>query len=439
MSHAGKFFTSLAAQLAEIIPFLQKQICVTIVGRSDITNLSLLDQWRELVLGPVSRLEKSHQSYILVINTLNEYEGDSNVRIILELLAEARSLKTVRLRVFLKSRPEIPTRHGIYRIPQAQHQDFIFHNIPPIIINYNISLFLEYNLGIIRQEWSLGTDWPGEVVLRQLILYACGLFIWALTAYRFIREGKRFAHKRLETILKGSSGGVTAPEKHLDEIYHTVLKHSISSDYSEEEKEETCDTLKYTLGSIVILLSPLSISSLSRLLQLPREDIDSIFNDFHTILDIPKNPTRPLRLHHPSFRDFLLNKDRYGDFWIDEKEIHQILATSYIQLISQTLKKDICELYTPGYKATQVESSHIQKCLPPTVQYACLYWVQHLQRSGSPAYDSEEAHRFLQAHLLHWLEALGWMGKTSEGILAISSLEALILVSILYNILGNLD
>ncbi|CAG8980065.1 hypothetical protein HYALB_00013390 [Hymenoscyphus albidus] len=94
--------------------------------------------------------------------------------------------------------------------------------------------------------------------------------------------------------------------------------------------------------------------------------------------------------------------------------------------MSKTLKKDICELHAPGYQVTQVESGRLQQCLPPEVQYACLYWVQHLQRSGSLAYNSDEAHRFLQEHLLHWLEALGWMGRTSEGIQAILSLEALI-------------
>ena len=181
----------------------------------------------------------------------------------------------------------------------------------------------------------------------------------------------------------------------------------------------------------MVLLSPLSTSSLSRLLHLPKEDVDQTFEDLYAILDIPKDPTRPLRLHHPSFRDFLLNKDRCGDFWVDEKEAHQNLAARCIQLMSQTLKKDICEMHAPGYQATQVKSSRVQKCLPPEVQYACLYWVQHLQRSGSQAYDGEEAHRFLQAHLLHWLEALGWMGKTSEGIQAISALEAHVLVSYL--------
>jgi hypothetical protein len=88
--------------------------------------------------------------------------------------------------------------------------------------------------------------------------------------------------------------------------------------------------LKHTLGSIVVLLSPLSSSSLSRLLQLLREDIDSTFNDLYAILAIPNDPTRQLRLHYPSFRDFLLNKDRCGEFWVDEKEAHQILATSCI-------------------------------------------------------------------------------------------------------------
>jgi hypothetical protein len=61
--------------------------------------------------------------------------------------------------------------------------------------------------------------------------------------------------------------------------------------------------------------------------------------------------------------------------------------------------------------------------IPHEVQYASLYWVQHLQSSGSETYNSDEASRFLKEHLLHWLEALGWMGKISEGIKAILSLE----------------
>jgi hypothetical protein len=65
--------------------------------------------------------------------------------------------------------------------------------------------------------------------------------------------------------------------------------------------------------------------------------------------------------------------------------------------------------------------------------------VQHLQRSSAQLYDNNHVHQFLQVHLLHWLEALSWIGKTSEGILAILSLEALTPVSLLDNMLGIPD
>ena len=99
-------------------------------------------------------------------------------------------------------------------------------------------------------------------------------------------------------------------------------------------------------------------------------------------------------------------------------------------------------MHAPGSQTSQVKGSWVEKCLPPEVQYACLYWVQHLQRGGSRIQDGGEAHRFLQAYLLHWLEALGWMGKASEGIQVILSLEAYIPVShfsIVYKNLINLS
>jgi len=85
------------------------------------------------------------------------------------------------------------------------------------------------------------------------------------------------------------------------------------------------------------------------------------------ILDFPKDVARLLRLHHPSFRDFLLNKDRCGEYWVDKKEAYQLVAAGYIKLMSQTLKKDICGMHAPGSQASQVESSRLQKCLPPEV------------------------------------------------------------------------
>jgi hypothetical protein len=411
------------------------------VERIDIANLSFSDQWRHLVLGPLSRLENFQLSYVLVVDALDECEGDQDVRKILKLLAEARSLKTVRLRVFLTSRPEIPIRHSIHRIAQAEHQEFILHNVPSPIVDHDISLFLEYKLRRTRQEWTLAADWPGEVVLRQLVLCACGLFIWAATACRFINEGEEFAEGRLVEILEGTGFDGT-PDQHLDQIYLTVLQRSIPNTFRAAEKVQLYTRQRKILGSIATLLSPLPAASLAKIICISTIQVTQTLKRLQAILDVPKDIAGFIRLHHPSFRDFLLDKDRCGDFWVDKEEAHQILAAGCIKLLSQTLKKDICEMHAPGSQVSQVESSWIHKCLPSEVQYACLYWVQHLLRGGSKVGDGEEAHQFLQAHLLHWLEALGWMGKISEGIQAILALEAQVLViylSVIYKSLINLS
>jgi hypothetical protein len=439
IGHAGKFFTSIAVQLAYNAPSLRQYISEAAKEHINIANHSLRDQWRQLVSRPLSRSDRrlSPSSYLLIVDALDECDNEDHIRTILQLLAEARSLTTVRLRVFLTSRPEAPIRHGIRAIPQAEHQDLVLHSIQPMIINHDISLFLEYHLGIIGQEWTLGPKWPGEEVLRQLVVHASGLFIWAATACRFIYEGEEFAEGRLNEILEGT-GCEGTPEQHLDQIYIAVLQNSIPTTLRPPEKAQLYARQRRILGSIAVLLSPLPAASLAKVISISETQVMQTLERLQAILDVLKDVGGFLRLHHPSFRDFLLNKDRCGDFCVDEKEAHQILATGCIQLMSQTLKKDICELHAPGYKATQVKSSRVQKCLPPEVQYACLYWVQHLQRSGSQAYDGEEAHRFLQAHLLHWLEALGWMGKTSEGIQVILSLEAHIPVSYLFIIYKSL-
>ena len=431
VSHAGKFVSSIAVQLTSSIPALRQYICDAITECSDISSRSLRDQWHELVLHPLSKLDSKGclSSYILVVDALDECDDDNNIQVILKLLAEARSLERVRLQVFLTSRPEIPIRYGFCQIPDVEHQDFVLHRISPSIIDHDIYIFLEYNLRLIGQERFLDASWLGEKFIKQLVRNASGLFIWAATACRFIRAGL-FAEERLRMLINGSMSSTT-PEEHLNEMYITVLKNCVLPSYMAQEREILYGMLRHLLGSIVALFSPLSASSLSRLLNITKQKTEQTLKDLHAILDIPKDESHPLRLHHPSFRDFLLDKGRCGDsnFWVDEKQAHQTMADSCIGRMSTSLKQDICDLNIPGILVTDVENSRVEQYLPPEVQYACLYWVQHLQKSGTRLHDNDRVHQFLQEHLLHWLEALSWMRKVSKGIHAITSLQSMALVS----------
>ncbi|KAI9853263.1 MAG: hypothetical protein M1824_001460, partial [Vezdaea acicularis] len=429
---ASRFFTTIATQLASNLPSLKPHICKAIADHTGVGSQSLRDQWHKIILRPLSKLDsRSFQSsFVLVIDALDECDGENDIQLIVHLLAEIRSLRNIRLRVFMTSRPETPIQYSFCQISDAEYRDFVLHDITQAITNDDISTFLKYKLDGIGQELSLGPSWPGEHVIRRLIQDAGGLFIWAETACRFIRTGKKiFAATRLSTLLQGDRS-VTAPEKYLDELYLTVLKNSVGDVYDEQEKEDLHTMLRHVLGSIAVIFSSLSPGALAKLLDVTKGYIGQTLEDLHAILDIPKEESRPIRLHHPSFRDFLLKKRRCSDlnFLVKEKQAHGVLTKNCIRLMS-TLKRDICDLRHPGALVDDVEATRVNLFLPPSIQYACLYWVQHLQKSKARLCDDGEVHVFLQEHLLHWLEALSLMGKTSESLLAIISLESMVTAS----------
>ncbi|GAB7336907.1 hypothetical protein MBLNU13_g01183t2 [Cladosporium sp. NU13] len=238
-----------------------------------------------------------------------------------------------------------------------------------------------------------------------MVQHAQGLFIWAATACKFIRD-----------------------ERHLDVIYTTVLYASISGTYSREEQKEAYDYLRLILGSIVVLFSELSVEALSKLLNLPSEDISDTIAELHSILDIPEELSRPLRLHHDAFRGFLLDATRCKDheMIVNEQQAHLKLAKGCLEVMSSVLKEDVCDQGMPGVLVSDVDSSHIQECLPLEAQYACLYWVRHLSKSECELCDNGYIHHFLRSHVLHWTEAMSWMGKTTKAIEAIALLELMV-------------
>jgi hypothetical protein len=281
-------------QLANNIPSLRPHIRDAVRERNDIASLSLPEQWRQLVLGPLSKLEdESYQTYILVVDAVEECDSEDDIRIILHLLAEAGSLRTHQLGILLTSRPEILIQRGFNQMPRATHRDFILHNISPLLVDHDITLFLKVNFEQIRDELHVEAEWPGNEVIGKLVRSAGSLFIWAATACRFVREGKRFAADRLSLILKenpidagagdsstddsSTDGSATeslamAPDEHLNRIYTIVLEHSARK-YTKQERKKLYKVMRQTLGGVILLFSPLPVLSLASLLNVQGESV----------------------------------------------------------------------------------------------------------------------------------------------------------------------
>jgi hypothetical protein len=428
-SHAGLFVTSIARQLADNKALgVQRLIRGALEEHSQVAKQTLQDQWTQLVIQPLSGYDdkSDRRTFLVVIDALDECEEVGSIGILLRLLPQVGSCKNIRIRILVTSRPDTPIRHGFDQIGTATHQGFVLHRMPTEVSDRDIKVYLQHYLSKIAMERRLELCWPGEQTLMTMVHHAQGLFIWAATACKFIQDGKRFAEKRLQTLLDRSTSTGSEPQRYLDAIYTTVLRTSVPETYSEEEQKEAYDYLRLILGSIVILFTALSVEALSNLLDLSSKDTSETIAELHSILDIPEKHNHPLRLHHDSFRSFLLNGNRCREraMIVNEQQAHIQLAKGCFEVLSSILKEDVCGQHVPGVLVSDVKTSHVQQCLPPEAQYACLYWVRHLISSGQQYFDYGDVHRFLREHILHWMEAMSWMGRTSEAIEAMALLES---------------
>jgi tetratricopeptide (TPR) repeat protein len=112
--------------------------------------------------------------------------------------------------------------------------------------------------------------------------------------------------------------------------------------------------------------------------------------------------------------------------------IHEGLAKQCLDILSAHLKEDICNVQGSGMAVSNVEVSTVQKAIPPEVEYACTYWIQHILNSEVELGENYQIYQFLKYHILHWFEALSWIGRLSDGIHALSALKLRISVGLTF-------
>lgn len=412
----SKFFTTIAADLVIKRPSVTPHIRDILDVDHSITKRNAGEQFDKLLLQPLLRITDKGPPTTMIIDALDECERDEDARLILRLFSRFKTEMPRHVRIFLTSRPELPIRCGFKQI-QSTYQHIILHEIPQPIVEHNIAAFLEHELSMIRKDYNdsgiveyLPSDWPSRQVLDKLIEMTVPLFIAATTLCLFIGD-RRIAtpSKQLESILSRKADESSQFER----IYRPVLDNLLVG-LSMRQQEQVLKEFHEVVGCIILLESPLSISALAKLLNMPRSDIDSRLALLHSVLSIPTLAAAPVRLLHLSFRDFLLDSGNPSmPFLIDEKQTHADLMANCLRVL-ESLKKDVCNIRALGTFSYDISAEKICSCLPVDVEYACLYWVHHLEKADIYVSDGTAAHIFLLQHFLHWLEALSLMGKASE-------------------------
>ncbi|KAJ5761804.1 uncharacterized protein N7511_005186 [Penicillium nucicola] len=407
---AKKLFPTLTEQLVIKIPRMLPQVQQAIENDPDISEKVLREQFQKLLLDPLStiQLHEGNTRRVIVIDALDECDSEDDIGIILRLLPQVQKSTSFQLRFLLTSRPELRIRLGFEQITDA-YQDLILHEIKKPVIEHDISLYLKNQFLHLQQNRSLPQDWPGDVAIRKLAERAVPLFIAAATLCRFIGDPNWNPRKRLKAILTDKSTYVTK----MGSTYTPVLTQLLTGQ-DETESRELLQEFKEIVGVIIILTNPLSINSLSHLINRESDDIKCRLDQLHSVLSVPNNFDTPVRLLHLSFRDFLLGHKDESKFWIDEKHANQRLAERCLQIMQDNLKKNICKLPSEGTERNEISNDLIEHYIPPELKYACRYWAHHLTQSVDLSAMMHEAYSFLRVHFLYWVEAMGLHGLTSE-------------------------
>ena len=425
---AKKFFPTLTRQLILWKPELRPGVQKALDNDPDIASKSLREQFEKLLLEPLLSLDqRSQQSHntVVVIDALDECEHDQDVRNIIRLLPRLQEIKSVCLRVFLNSRPELPISLGFSEIGNHVYQDLALHEIPEEVTERDIQLFLRHRFTKIQQDRKAPQDWPGDDIIQELVRVSVPLFISAATVCRYIENPRWEPKTRLAELLNDQAKYVSK----MDKTYLPILTRLLDDQESDErEQQQLLQEFQDIVGLIILLAVPLSINTLSPFLEIEVDRISNRLDSFRSVLSIPTDENQPVRILHLSFPEFLVRTTT--KFRVDAPSKHKDVANSCLRTMRRLLRRDICNLADPGARRADIDTQQISQNLPPELQYSCRYWIHHLKNSLVLSSDIEEVRLFLNKHFLHWMEVMSLLGLISEMIRMLDILRTMVSVSI---------
>lgn len=281
-----------------------------------------------------------------------------------------------------------------------------------------------------------------DCVLEYLASNANATFLWVALVCRNLRE---VPQQNVKDALGAFSPG-------LDSLYRRAIV----------QIGQSCDTdlCKQVMASVTTAYRPVTMRELMALVDDATDDQESLQESVQEIIRscssflVVQEDT--VYFVHQSAKDFLikesanrkldktfnetctaLDEEFYKAFdklfppgW--ENATHYNMFARSLQIMSQTLHRDMYDLKEPGYLAEQVRQPDPDPLAAS--RYACSHWIAHLDNSHpltSPEHaaslqDEGAVHDFLKQKYLCWLEALSIIKDMPRGVESIAKLQTLV-------------
>ncbi|KAF7340663.1 NACHT domain-containing protein [Mycena sanguinolenta] len=319
--NANSLFTTIAYQLALNIAWLRTAISQIVENNPSILGQTLKTQLQKLIFEP-SCTGENHNPIPIIIDGLDECQGDVIQEEILRVIKNFCSESTIPLRFIIASRPEA-------HIQRMFHSAFYHRAYRPMNVEQSFDDVRKYlcdQFSRIHDQHdamaNIPLPWPPPPVLEELVRNSSGYFIYAATIVKFIGDDDYRPTERLRMIQDGSRTDCRLPFDSLDQLYMTILH---AAPRPSELLPILCAIANFDVTARIV----------DRALGFTDGDTRLVLRRLHSVLYVPSNDEYwHISPYHASFADFLNSHSRSQNFYIGDSQLRMDLACSFLKLFA---------------------------------------------------------------------------------------------------------
>ena len=403
---AQYLFATIAYQLAIARPEIGERIEKAVASDPSITTKSIEIQLQKLIIEPLKGIDLSTRPTVIVIDGLDECEGESIQSYILQTFGSVFQHGVFPICFVISSRPE-PWIRAEFDYGQLARNTWQISLDQTPEVDEDVRTSLESGFADIlnnpahRQSMmNVPMPWPSPEDIDKLVDWSSGQFIYSTTILKFVGDPNFRPTDRLRIILEMpvSTIGTSNPLEILDQLYVQILRTS-----------PDIDRTLHVLGILLVMSSnhmPIEWHPQAELLDLaeyfiglqPGEGYLALRN-IHSLVyvseptgchhlspeDFPESTftQQPgITFHHKSFPDFLSTPHRSKDFYRDPQLLHQQMALASLKTMQNLSLQPPTRLRYGAYPPLIATFSYWTVVV--AWGYSILSWASHCISSGPP-------------------------------------------------------
>ena len=328
---ASRFVATVLYQILRVLPAIRLRVSMAIEHDPLIFSQSLEDQMDTLILRPLREEglgNQYSQTFLFIIDGLDECNQASIRQRLVSMISSIAAQQCTPFIFLLTSRPDPIIR-------DAFNEDASIRLTRRLILDNDyqadadIRVFLQSKFEAISAKHPsrmyLPNPWPKHEEIEYLVRKSSGQFIFASIVAKFVESPHGVPTDRLNIVLGLHPQESNTPFLDLDALY-THIFQSVNN----------ISKVMTTFSFLIFCPFPVyrTLAFVEGFLGFRRGELPTVLVDLHSLLSVPEHsPSGEIDILHASLFDFLRDKARSRNFYVDAGVAHSQLVECCLRVV----------------------------------------------------------------------------------------------------------